>query len=318
VSRREDVDNVIWGDPDFEVLSSDGKLLYLWSFTNPLCNMAGVYKVSDHRMSSETGLSPKAHQKALDELGAAGLVVRYEQWLWVRSRVKHLRTRTTQMARSIVGVVSKVPADHPVRWAFVQEYEDHDWLVKQSDGWWDEVCAATVTDGSSTAEMVTLDRTSREVHPNLHGRATAGQGRDIEEQLFTYWQERCDHPDAKFSSDRRAKVRARLREYSPDQIRTAIDGAAVAAFVDERGKRHDDLELICRSGSKLEDFVGRASEKRAKPTGQRAGKVTLLGAQQNCRKQNCRTPINNIQANNQWGLCDVHYAERVAELEGAA
>jgi hypothetical protein len=29
--------------------------------------------------------------------------------------------------------------------------------------------------------------------------------------------------------------------------------------VDDRGVRYDDLELICRSGSKLEGFIQRAS-----------------------------------------------------------
>jgi hypothetical protein len=51
---------------------------------------------------------------------------------------------------------------------------------------------------------------------------------------------------------------------------------------------------------------------------QRAGKVTALGGDHACRHRDCDTPINNAQANNQWGMCDVHYAERVAELEGAA
>jgi hypothetical protein len=78
-------------------------------------------------------------------------------------------------------------------------------------------------------------------------------------ELFAYWQQRCGHGHAKLTRERQAKLRARLRErYTPAQIRQAIDGAAVAAFVDESGKRHDDLTLICRTGSKLEDFIGRA------------------------------------------------------------
>lgn len=81
-------------------------------------------------------------------------------------------------------------------------------------------------------------------------------------EAFAYWREKCGHPQAKPTRDRLAKVRARLAEgYSLDAIREAIDGAASAAFVNEQGKRFDDLELICRSGSKLEDFIGRATQK---------------------------------------------------------
>jgi hypothetical protein len=80
------------------------------------------------------------------------------------------------------------------------------------------------------------------------------------ESLFAYWKERCKHPTARLGSDRRAKVQARLKEgYSVEQIRKAIDGAALDAYVNDKGVRFDDLELICRNGSKLELFIKRAS-----------------------------------------------------------
>jgi hypothetical protein len=89
------------------------------------------------------------------------------------------------------------------------------------------------------------------VEPRLDETATVSA-------LFAYWQQQCGHIHAKLTADRRGKIRARLREgYKPEQVRTAIDGAARAAFVDN-GKRFDDIELICRSGSKLEDFIARA------------------------------------------------------------
>jgi hypothetical protein len=79
-----------------------------------------------------------------------------------------------------------------------------------------------------------------------------------EQALFDYWREQCGHSDAKFTADRRAKLRSRRREgYTDEQIRQAIDGAAKAPFVNDAGKRFDDLELVCRTGSKLESFIGR-------------------------------------------------------------
>lgn len=90
----------------------------------------------------------------------------------------------------------------------------------------------------------------------------------VARELFAYWQERCRHPQAKPTRDRLRKVVARLREgYTPEQIREAIDGAAVAAFVDEKGKRFDDLELICRNGSKLESFIERGQLATARAGG---------------------------------------------------
>jgi hypothetical protein len=78
-------------------------------------------------------------------------------------------------------------------------------------------------------------------------------------RIFEYWQTTCGHPDAKLLNDRRRKVQARLKEgYTEQQIRSAIDGAAAGAYVNDDGKRFDDLELICRSSAKLEDFIGRS------------------------------------------------------------
>lgn len=100
--------------------------------------------------------------------------------------------------------------------------------------------------------------------PTEGGAALADSGERlgvIAGRLFDYWRKQCRKPPtAKFSPDRRRKVEARLREgYTEQQIRTAIDGAARAAFVNDNGKRFDDLELICRSGSKLESFIDSAT-----------------------------------------------------------
>lgn len=80
--------------------------------------------------------------------------------------------------------------------------------------------------------------------------------------VFEYWQHQCGHPKARLTNDRRQKISGRLRDgYTAEEICKAIDGAAKAAFVDPSGVRHDDIELICRNGSKLELFIERAKAK---------------------------------------------------------
>jgi len=88
-------------------------------------------------------------------------------------------------------------------------------------------------------------------------------------ELFAYWQEQCGHPQAKLSPERRGKIEGRLREgFTAPQIQEAIDGAARGAFVNEAGKRFDDIELICRNATKLESFIGRpaAAARRESPS----------------------------------------------------
>ena len=80
-------------------------------------------------------------------------------------------------------------------------------------------------------------------------------------RIFSYWQSALNHPTAKLTAERKRKVEARLKEgYSVEQIIQAIDGCAASPFhrgQNDTGQVWDDLELICRNGSKLESFISR-------------------------------------------------------------
>jgi hypothetical protein len=130
VSRREDIDNAIWTDPDFEALSAEATLLYLWSWTNPRCGMAGIYKVSERAMT-ESKVMLEQVPAALDELAEAHFAFYEQQVLWVRSRVKHLRTQTPQIARSIAKDLAAISVEHPLRLMFLEVYGAVPWLSEQ-------------------------------------------------------------------------------------------------------------------------------------------------------------------------------------------
>lgn len=91
-------------------------------------------------------------------------------------------------------------------------------------------------------------------------------------EIFDYWREKCCHLGSTLDAKRRRLIAARLRETSPERVRTAIDGAAAAAFVDGRGVRHDDIALICRDNEKLDLFVKRAQGRAS--SGRRLGGPT--------------------------------------------
>ncbi len=86
------------------------------------------------------------------------------------------------------------------------------------------------------------------------------------EEIFTYWQQTCDHRIAKLIPVRKRLIAARLREgYTVDNIKEAIDGCRRSAFHqgdNPEGKIYDDLTLICRNGAKLEQFIAYNKVKR--------------------------------------------------------
>ncbi len=127
MSRLEDVSTALWEDEDFDELSPDAKLTYLWSFTNARCGMCGVYRVR-RRSIVEGCLPAKRRDEALKDLEEHGYVRYVEGWLWVRSRVKHLRTKGSKMATGVIRDIERVPAEHPLRSAFLTEYLENTWV----------------------------------------------------------------------------------------------------------------------------------------------------------------------------------------------
>lgn len=120
-----------------------------------------------------------------------------------------------------------------------------------------------VTDGAQRGDIAVSPE------PPLNHPEPLSPTDSAELRIFEYWQQTTGHTSALPSRDRLSKVKARLAEgYTPEQIRAAIDGAAAQPFVNEAGKVFDDLELICRTGSKLEGFIDRANHTPQRPASQ--------------------------------------------------
>jgi hypothetical protein len=83
-------------------------------------------------------------------------------------------------------------------------------------------------------------------------------------RIFAHWRERCDHPEARMTPLRANAIRRVLSQgYSEGDVVRAINGAAASDFhqgTNDRGKKYDDITLICRDGSYLEKFWEHAEE----------------------------------------------------------
>lgn len=169
MSRHEDFDNGFWSEPDVELLSLEATALYIWSWTNTRCGMAGLYKVS-RRTMTECKVPAERLDDALAELADARFLFYEQQALFVRTRVKRLRQKTVQIAKSIAKDVAKLPGDHPMRIAFLHEYSGHAWLREHLAGLDSHL---TLTGPSPESHQTPLGkpnlRHSVEGHPTLHG-----------------------------------------------------------------------------------------------------------------------------------------------------
>jgi hypothetical protein len=134
VARREDFDNSIWNDPDFLALSSDARLVYIWTWTNPRCGMAGIYKLAPSQAAAETGLPEVRVRTALVELGEARFAFYEGNVLWVRTRVKHLRQKTKQIAVAVANDLRRISDSNPLKAQFLATYAHHVWLKDYVSG----------------------------------------------------------------------------------------------------------------------------------------------------------------------------------------
>jgi hypothetical protein len=127
------------------------------------------------------------------------------------------------------------------------------------------VAAWAAEDRATFVGIISAIHTRYVVSPSLPGipgpttePSKAASQRESAGRLFLYWQKACDKPRAKPVPTRIDPIIRRLREgYTEAEIRKAIDGVAAAPFTSKEGTVYDDLELICRDGTKLEAFIRR-------------------------------------------------------------
>ncbi len=82
---------------------------------------------------------------------------------------------------------------------------------------------------------------------------------DAEDRIFAFWVATFSKTSrTQFTPERRARVRARLRDSTEDELRAAIRGCKASPFhmgENPTGNIHDDITLICRDRSKVEGFM---------------------------------------------------------------
>lgn len=76
---------------------------------------------------------------------------------------------------------------------------------------------------------------------------------DPADEVFEFWRTTFGrNGNVRFTPERRRAVKARLKDYSVDDLKRAVLGCAGSQFHRDGG--HTDLTLICRNGSKVEQF----------------------------------------------------------------
>lgn len=110
MSKQRYIRDSFWTDPYVETLGVEEKLLFLYLLTNPLCNVAGIYEVSDRRISMETGVEIGTVQKALEGFIRDKKILRKDNWLVIVNFGKN-QSINTNMEKGVLRIMDELPDD---------------------------------------------------------------------------------------------------------------------------------------------------------------------------------------------------------------
>lgn len=107
------ISSSFWDDRWIQTLNPSEKLLYLYLLSNPLTNIAGVYKIEDRRISFDTGFSTDIVNKTLVKFETAGKAYRIDEYIAIPAWPKHQKwDRSPKIKEGIVSVLKEIGKKH--------------------------------------------------------------------------------------------------------------------------------------------------------------------------------------------------------------
>ena len=136
----------------------------------------------------------------------------------------------------------------------------------------------------------------KDISPTLPSKSK-NQNEDIKE-VFDHWCAVMKKNNAKFSEDRKTKIRARLKEdYSVDQIKLGIAGCALSDWHMGRdartnGKSYNDIKKICENAEKLEWFIELAEDYDGRTFEEKQKESEIISMAEELKKRNPNSRVN--------------------------
>ena len=110
------ISTTFWDDAWIQELDPSEKLVYMYLMTNPLTNIIGVYKITDRRISFDTGLTVDTVKTIIGKFTASRKAVRFGEWVILPTWPKHQSLekdgrRNDNLWKGFVRLLSELPDD---------------------------------------------------------------------------------------------------------------------------------------------------------------------------------------------------------------
>lgn len=277
--------SAFWQSEDIRSMSEDGRTLAFYLMTCPHGNMLGCFWLPLTYAAEDMQWEPERVSKAFDELFQKGFAYRCNRshWVFIRNYLKWNPFENPNVAIKAFKLLDslRIPVAHKgLLIKALREFGKHfdssrlDPLERNLEPFENpfETLSKTIA--------VTIAVTKPEPEPQTHvASAPVGSADDVASPLkpdrrkehrasddvkavFAYWQQAMSHPQAKLDDKRAKAIGKRLGDgYSVEDLCRAVDGCKLSPHhmgQNDTGTVYDDIELICRDGSKVDGFIARA------------------------------------------------------------
>jgi hypothetical protein len=112
MSTQRYISTSFWDDEWIQTLDPSEKLLYLYFMTNPLTNIAGVYKITVRRVSFDTGFNQDTIGHIMEKFQKAGKAHRINEFIVLPAWPKHQKWQKSKNIKDgIDAILHELPPE---------------------------------------------------------------------------------------------------------------------------------------------------------------------------------------------------------------
>lgn len=89
MSTQRYISTSFWDDAFIQTLDPSEKLLYMYYMTSPLTNIAGIYKITESRISFDTGFTVDCIRHIMEKFEESGKAFRHGEYIILTKWTKH-------------------------------------------------------------------------------------------------------------------------------------------------------------------------------------------------------------------------------------
>lgn len=280
-----------WANEDMRAMSEDARMLALYLMTCPHGNMLGCFRLPNAYAAEDLKWEIERVSKGFDELFRNGFAYRCERtfWVFIRKYLEWNQFENPNVGKAAAKLFESLPMSHQTKALLVNALRQFSPVFPRENLKAFETLSIPFQDPFETiSKTVVVVVAKPEPQPELEpqppvAHAPVGSaavvvaeqkserrkaqreesvgGIKAIEEVFDYWQVKMNHPQSKLDAKRRKAISGRLQDgYSVGDLCRAVDGCKLSPHhmgQNTSNTVYDDIELICRDGTKVDGFIAR-------------------------------------------------------------